>query len=293
MNKYFIRFFVGILTVLIILIYGFSFVLYEGDVAVITRFGAPRTVVSDAGFHTKLPWPFEQVHFIDGKKQYLDSAYLESLTKDKKNVILQTYIIWSVDDPLFFIQSTGSRENAEIYLNTLSTSAKNSILGNYNLSALVSTDREEVKLDEIQVAINDEVRETALERYGVEVHQVGLKKLGLPNANLGQVFAQMRAERQQYVAQLEAEGQRDAGIIRNEADVKVAEIKAEGTKEAAVITGETEAEVAQIYAEAYGENPEFYNFLRRLESMEKILGENSTLIFRMSDPPFDALSNPE
>ncbi len=293
MNNYPVRIIVGLTVVLVILFYGFSFVLQEGEKAVITRFGAPRTVVSSAGIHTKLPWPFEQVHVLDGRKQYFDSGFLESLTKDKKNVILQTYIIWSVNDPLFFVQTTGSSENAQIFLDTMVNSAKNAILGNYDLSALVSTDENEIKLGEIEAALNDEVKATASERFGVEVHQVGLKKLGLPDANIGQVFSQMRAERNQYVAQLEAEGQRDASIIRNEADVRVAELRAEGREQAAEITRESEAEVAAIYGRAFSANPEFYSFLRKLESLERILGENSTLIFRTNEAPFDALISPE
>lgn len=292
-NKYYMRLIVGFITVFLLIFYGFSFILEEGSYAVITRFGAPRAVIKEAGIHTKYPWPFEQVHTFDARKQYFDSSYLESLTKDKKNVILQTYVIWAVDDPLFFLQSTGSTAAAMMSLDTLVISAKNAVLGNYDLSALVSTDHDELKLADIQDTIFSEVQEIALNRYGIRVHQVGFKKLGLPEANIWQVFDQMRAERLKYVAQLEAEGKRDASIIRNEAEVRVAEIIAEGTNQAAIIRGETEAEVAKIYAEAYTQDPGFYSFLRKLESLERLFGADDTIIFNMDEPPFDVLRSPQ
>lgn len=291
MKRLWLRWLIGAVTVLAIVLYGFTFVLYEGDVAVIERFGAPRVVVEEAGIHTKLPWPFEQLHVYDSRKHLYDSSHIESLTKDKRNVVLQTYVIWSIEDPLRFVQSTGNIDTAGMHINTLVTGAKTAVLGNYELSALVSTSEEELKLAQIQQDITDEITVTARDRYGLGIHQLGLKKLGLPEANLAEVFSQMRAERLQYVAQLEAEGQRDASIIRNEADVEVAELTAEGVEEAARILGETEKEVARIYAEAYSRNPDFYAFLRKLESLENILGEQSTLIFRLNDPPFNVLGD--
>lgn len=285
-----LRWTVGGILVCIILIYGFSFVLYEGNTAVVTRFGAPKAIVQEAGLHWKLPWPFEKVYVFDKRQHYYDTSYIETLTKDKKNIILQTYVVWNISDALKFLQSTGSRETAEMNLDSLITNAKNGILGRYNLGALVSTNKDELRLGEIEDGILTEVEEQALSRYGIKISQVGLKKLGLPEANTTHVFEQMRSERLKYVEQLKAEGERDANIIKNEADVKVAQLKAEGTEEAAKIKGEAELEAAKVYAEAQKKNPEFYSYLRRLESAEKILGDKATLIFRSDTPPFDVLS---
>jgi modulator of FtsH protease HflC len=289
MGKAWLRWVAGGIIVLSIIIYGFTFVLYEGNTAVITRFGAPRAVVQEAGFNWKLPWPFEKVYTFDSKKQCLDSSYMEVLTKDKKNVILQTYVVWSIKDPLKFLQSTGSFDTAKTHVDSLITNSKNGILGKYNLSALVSTNPEELKLNEIETAIFNDVKNSALERYGLEIKQIGFKKMGLPNANVVQVFDQMRAERLKYVAQLQAEGERDASLIRNEANVKVAEIKAEGKEKAAEIMGETEKEVAKIYAEAYKNNPGLYSFLKQMETLEKTMGDQSTIIFKTNEPPFNIL----
>ncbi|MDF2987032.1 MAG: hypothetical protein K0R50_2542 [Eubacterium sp.] len=290
-QRLWVRWIAGGIIIFCILIYAFAFIVNEGNIAVVTRFGAPKEVVHEAGLHFKLPWPFEKVYTFDKRQHYYDTSFIETLTNDKKNVILQTYVVWNIDDALKFLQSTASREAAEANLDSLVTNSKNGVLGRFNLSALVSTNKNELKLDEIEFQILSEVSEQALNRYGIKVTQVGMKKLGLPETNMEYVFEQMRSERLKYVEQIKAQGERDASIIRNEADVEVAELKAQGMNEAAKIKGEAELEAAKVYADAQKEDPAFYSFLRRLESAEKILGDKSTVIFRNDSAPFDVLSD--
>jgi membrane protease subunit HflC len=289
-NRIWLRWVIGGTIVLVILLYAFSFIIHEGNVAVVTRFGAPKGDVKGAGFHLKLPWPFEKVYTFDIRRHYYDTSYIETLTNDKKNVIVQTYIVWNISDALKFLQSTGSRKTAEVNLDSLVSNSKNGILGKYNLSALVSTNKAELKLDKIETEILADVSEQALNRYGIKIFQVGLKKLGLPQTNTTYVFEQMRSERLKYVEQLKAEGARDAAIIKNQADVKVAELKSEGMKQAAKIRGEAENEAAKVYADAQRRAPQFYSFLRRLESVKKILGAKTTIIFRTDSAPFNVLN---
>jgi membrane protease subunit HflC len=292
-NKSWVRYVTGSVIVLVIVIYAFCFIVYEGNVAVVTHFGAPKEVVMEAGLHFKLPWPFEKVYTFDKRQHYYDTSFIETLTNDKKNIILQTYVVWNISDPLKFLQSTGSREVAEANLDSLVTNSKNGVLGKYNLSALVSTDKEKLRLNQIEKEILSEVSEQSMSRYGINISQVGMKKLGLPEANTKHVFEQMRSERLKYVEQLKSEGERDASIIRNEADVQVAKLKSEGIKEAAKIEGEAELEVAKVYADAQKQDPKFYSFLRRLESTAKILGEKATIIYKNDSAPFDVLSEKE
>ena len=291
MNKWF-RWVVGVILVAVILLYGFTFTVYEGEVAVVTRFGRARTVVTQAGLHWKLPVPFESVYVYDGRLTYFDASFVEVLTGDKKNVILQCYATWLISDPLKFLKSTGDVATAELHLNSLIASAQNSVLGEYLLSALVSTNPEELKLGEIEGKIFGLVAEQARSRYGIEIRQVGMKTLGLPRVNLEHVFEQMRSERQQYISRFRAEGERDASAIRSETDVLVARLRSEGITQAAKILGKAEYEVAKIYGDAFRENPELYSFLRQLVSLERMLDENTTLIFRIDSPPFNIITNP-
>lgn len=281
---------IGVVIALVIAANAFLFTITEGYSAIVTRFGAPDRTIEASGLHMKLPWPFEKVYTIDMRHHYYDTSFIETLTNDKKNVILQTYVVWSITDPLIYLQSTGTRKAAEANLDSLVTNAKNGILGKYNLSNIVTTDPEEIKLDEIENAILDHIAGQAQSRYGIRITQVGLKRIGLPEVNTRNVFDQMRSERLKFVEQLLAEGKRDASLIRNNADVKAAELEAEGTREAAKIKGKAELEAAQIYANAQKMDPDFYSFLRRLDSTDKVLSEKTTLIFRNDTAPFNVLT---
>ena len=182
-----------------------------------------------------------------------------------------------------------ARALAETYLSDLVTSAKNGTMGNYDLSALVSLDEEDIKIDEIEAAMLQEVQSHALEQYGIQVHELRLKRVGLPATNVQSVFTQMQADRQKYIDQLLAEGERDAQIIMSESDAEVAAIVAEGREEAAAINAETEREVAEIYASAHSQDPELYEFLQKLAALENSVDEDTVMIITMDTPPFDVL----
>lgn len=285
-----IKWLFALIVVAIIGFFGFVFKVNEGECAVVTRFGAVRAEVTEAGMYLRLPWPFEDVQIQDARKRYLDSGYLETLTHDKKNVILQTYAIWSVADPLKYYTSVGDSALAETYLNDLITNAKNGTMGNYDLSTLVSLDEDNIKIGEIEEIMLSEVQPHALEQYGIQVHELRIKRVGLPATNVQSVFAQMQADRQKYIDQLLAEGERDAQIIISESDAEVAAIVAEGRESAAQINAETEREVASIYASAHSQDPELYAFLQKLAALENSVDENTVMIITMDDPPFDVLN---
>lgn len=280
----------ALIVVAIIGFFGFVFKVNEGQCAVVTRFGAARAEITRAGMYFRLPWPFENVSIYDARKQYMDSGYLETLTHDKKNVIMQTYAIWSIDDPLKYYTSVGDTALAEKYLGDLITNSKNGTMGSYDLSSLVSMDEDNIKISEIEQLMMEEVSAHAEEQYGIKLHELRLKRLGLPATNVQSVFTQMQAERQKYIDQLLAEGERDAKIIMSESDAEVARIVAEGREEAAAINAETEREVAQIYADAHTQDPELYQFLRKLAAVEASVDENTVMIVTMDQPPFDVLA---
>ena len=279
----------ALIVVAIIGFFGFTFKVNEGQCAVVTRFGAARAEITRAGMYPRLPWPFEDVNIYDSRKQYMDSGYLETLTHDKKNVIMQTYAIWSIEDPLKYYTSVGDSALAQKFLSDLITNSKNGTMGSYDLSALVSMVEDDIKIDEIEGKMMDDVSAQASAQYGIKVHDLHIKRLGLPSTNVRSVFSQMQAERQKYIDQLLAEGDRDAKIIRSEADAEVARIIAEGREEAALINAATEEEVAEIYAEAHKQDPELYKFLRKLAAVEASVDEDTVMIVQTDTAPFDVL----
>jgi len=279
-----------IIFIVIVLAAGFTFTVKEGSSVIISRFGKIVDVYDDAGLHFKLPWPVDKVIVYDTRNQYMDSGYNETLTNDKINIILQTYIVWRINDVRKFYTSIGDYNSAQHHLNDLAATAKNSVLGNYALSSLVSTNVDEIKIDEICQDIEEKAAGSALANYGIEIQTLKIKRLALPEANIRSVFNQMIADRQKYVSQYVAEAERDSAIITGEADTRAAEIYAQGKLEASQIEGETERLTARIYGEAYNQNSRLFVFLKKLIALENSVNADTTIIMRANESPFDIIT---
>jgi membrane protease subunit HflC len=289
MNKVF-KWLFALVFIVIVLAAGFTFTVKEGFCVIISRFGKIANVHTEAGLHFRLPWPIDKLITYDTRNQYMDSGYNETLTNDRINIILQTYIVWRIEDVKTFYTSIGDFEAAQHHLNDLAASAKNGVLGNYMLSSLVSTNPDDIKLAEICAAIEEKVAQSAMENYGIDIQTLKIKRLALPDANIQSVFGQMIAERQKYVSQYIAEGERDSAIIVSEAAARAAEIIAQGRLEASQIDAETERRIAEIYGEAYNANSSLFIFLKKLIALENSVSPDTVIIMRASESPFDIIT---
>lgn len=283
----FIKWIVAAALLVVLGFFGFTAEVREGENAVITRFGAVRSEVTEAGLYFKLPWPFENVVKYDARNQYTESAYLETLTKDKRNVIFQSFAVWNIEQPLKYHTSVGNTDLASKYINDLIINATNSVMGNYQLSNLVSLDEEVLMIDDIEKSIFDRVKEHAAEQYGISVVDVSIMRLSLPETNLKSVFDQMTKDRQAAIDVITSNGQLEASKIMYEAEAEAARIMAEGVERAAEINAETEKQVAAIYAEAQAANISLYKFLTQLDTLMNSVNENTTLIVKKDEYPFD------
>ena len=280
---------VGTTALLAIVLYATALVVHEGQAVLVTRFGRPLRADSRAGLHWKLPWPIDQATWLDMRRRVYEGGHTEMLTRDKKNVIVRTFVVWRIGDPLTFAQAVGPESEAEGKLDGLLTNASISTLGGHDLSAIVSTHPEDLQVDRIEAELLAGSAPIARKSYGVEIEQVRLERIALPEENVKAVFDQMRAERRQYAARFRAEGAREASRIRSEADLDAARIRAAGAEQEARIRGESAAEVAKIYADAHHVDPELYRFTRSLESIDRLVGAETTLILRTDSEPFSLL----
>ena len=276
--------------IVIVVAAGFTFTVKEGYSVIISRFGKIVNVCQDAGLYFKLPWPVDKIITYDTRNQYMDSGYNETLTNDKINIILQTYIVWRIGDIRKFYTSIGDYAAAQRHLNDLVATAKNSVLGNYELSSLVSTNIDEIRIDEICEAIEEQAAQSAFDNYGIEIQTLKIKRLALPEANVRSVFNQMIADRQKFVSQYVAEGERDSAVITSEADARAAEIFAQGKLEASEIDAETERLIARIYGDAYNRNANLFVFLKKLIALENSVNADTTIIMRANESPFDIIT---
>jgi membrane protease subunit HflC len=252
------------------------FTVAETDIAIVTLFGRPTRTVADAGLHFK--WPFESVMRFDRRLMVYDPGSSEFLTKDKKNLVLGSALAWKIVDPNKFLQTVGDVAGAEMRLHDLVWATLAADIGRVDLTDLLSIEPGRARVQ----ALADQVRSTATveteRRFGVSVVDLQLKRINFPEQNKYAVYARMRAERDRIAKEYRAQGEELALKIRAEADRQRSQLLAEAYRDAEKLKGEGDAEAARVYSQAYGKNPQFYKFLRTLESYKKILNEKTSII---------------
>ncbi|MEM7782897.1 MAG: protease modulator HflC [Planctomycetota bacterium] len=282
---------VGLILVALLVGYTCYLQVREGTAVVVTRFGEPIRSITEPGPYFKLPWPIEDARTFDMRKRVFNTPYTATLTRDRRNVVLLTYVVWRIENPQLFLQSVGDETAASIKLDGMVTAAKNTLMGRYDLSSLVSIDPQKIRTPEIESAIVSEVKDVASGKFGIHVEQIGFKRIAYEEANVTAVLAQMRAEREAEAKQLRAEGDKESRRIRDDAAVKSEEILREGRLQAGQIRGEAERAAAEIYAKAHQTDPEFYRYWRSLEALKKTLGQDATVVLRTNQGFFDLLTN--
>jgi modulator of FtsH protease HflC len=248
----------------------------ETEFALITQFGRPVRTVTRAGLHAK--WFFQSALRFDKRLRIYNPAPSEFLTRDKKNLVIENYVAWRIEDPSRFVQSVGDVPSAEMRLHDIIWSGLSAAFGNEDLDSLVSTEREKLQSTALLDAITANSDRAALQQYGLSIEDVRIKRLNLPEQNKQNVFARMRAERGRIAMQYRAEGEEQALSIRANADRQKEEILSTAYKESETIRGKGDAEATRIYGDAYSKNPQFYKLTRTLESYKKILDDKTTII---------------
>jgi membrane protease subunit HflC len=278
----------GALLVLIIASMLFVFQVRQSEVAVVTTFGRLSRAVGP-GPHYKWPWPVEKVFKIDERIQNFEDQFTEDLTGDNNNLLTTAYVGWSITNSLEFFPKfrEGSVFAAQSMLEGIVRSSKSSIVGRHKLSDFVNPEPRELQFEAIEGEIRQLVQAQLLTNHcGIEIHFLGIKRLGLPEGVTESVFKRMTSERNLLSKELDDRGESEAAKIRSAANRQAAEMLANAQADATRIRGEGEAEAAKILP-TFQQNPQLANFLLRIDSLEQILKERSTLIFDERTPPFD------
>jgi membrane protease subunit HflC len=252
------------------------FTLPETEFAIVTQFGRPVRTIAEAGLHAKLP--YQSVLRFDRRLRIYNPRPSEFLTKDKKNLVIENYVCWRIQNPERFVQTIGDSTAAEMRLHDVVWSGLAAALGNLELESLVSADPQRVRGDQLMETLTRNTSRRALEQYGIEVVDIRLKRLNLPEQNKQSVFARMRAERERIARQYRAEGEEQALRIRAEADRQREEILSTAYREAEKIKGDGDAQSTRIYGAAYERDPQFYRLVRTLEAYKKILDDKTTAV---------------
>jgi len=269
------RYFI-VAAVALILVYLTFFPVRETEFVLVTQFGRPIRTVTSAGLNAK--WPFQTALYFDRRMRIYNPRPSEFLTRDKKNVVIENYVLWRIQDPNRFVATVGDATAAEMRLHDIIWSGLSAALGSHDLESVVGTEPERVETASLLDQLTALTDRAALEQYGINVVDVRIKRLNLPEQNKQSVYARMRAERQRIARQYRAEGEEQALRIRADADRQKEEILSVAYKQAENIKGQGDAESTRIYGQAYSKNPSFYKLLRTLESYKKVLDDKTTAI---------------
>ena len=248
----------------------------ETEFALITQFGRPIATITQPGLHVK--WPYQSATYFDRRLRIYNPRPSEFLTRDKKNIVIDNYVAWEIEDPIRFIQTVGDPVSAEMRLHDIVWSGLSAALGTHDLDSLVSSAPDTVDTGALLDRLAELTDRAALRQYGIRVVDVRIQRINLPEQNKQSVYARMRAERERIARQYRAEGEEQALSIRADADKQREEILSVAYRDAEKIRGEGDAESTRIYGQAYSKNPRLYKLLRTLESYKKVLDDKTTAI---------------
>jgi membrane protease subunit HflC len=256
---------------------------HEDEQKIVLFFGSPISIQTEPGL--SLRPPFAEVRVFDRRFQYLNSEPQQMQTRDAERPVIDHYVVWRIADPLrFFADFPQGMEQAEAQVDRIARSDVRDVVGRRTMQELVADAR-----NEIMTAITDQSR-ARLKEFGIEVRDVRINRVELPETTEENVFARMRAERERLARKFRAEGDEEGRRIRAEAERDARITVAEARKQAEILRGEGDAEAARVYAEAHGVAPEFYGFVRRLDAYRKTIGRNTTLVLPPDNEFFDLLS---
>ncbi len=261
----------------------------EAEFVIVTQFERPVRTLREAGLHLKLP--YQSAIRIDRRVQIFDPRPSEFLGSKKKNVDLDVFVCWRVDDPMKFHRSVvGGFFGAEGLLEDRVLSVLADEVGLRPREALVTTDRSAHELDAMMTKVTERCGQLAAAEYGIEILDVKLKRITLPRQARESVFKRMRDERSRIASQYRAEGREEAMKIQAEADRKRTATLAAAYRAAEVTRGKAEAQATRIYADAHGKDPEFYELRRTLDAYKKLLDGKTTILLSADSDLFKYLT---
>ena len=275
-----------IILLVLLVLFGFSTVIVvdETDQIVILQFGKPVRTINEPGLNFKLPAPIQVANVFEKRLLEYDVPPEEILSRDKKSLIIDNYVRWRIVDPLLFLQTVKAIPTAKTRLDDIVYSELRQELGTHDMVEIITENRELI-MEKVTVASNEETS-----KYGIEVIDVRIRRVDLPRENEASIYARMEAERKRQANKFRSEGEEEAQKIRAATDRDKTVILAEAYKKAQKIRGEGEAQALDIYATSFSKDPDFYDFLKTLETYEKVIDKKTTLVLPGDSKLFKALT---
>lgn len=280
-------FIIGLIVVLLFVGVSSLFIVDERQQAVKLQFGqvvGDRDGYTDPGLYFKIPL-IQQVAYYEDRILPLAGDELEVTPIDDRRLVVDAFARWRITDPVRFRQAVGSELAAVTRLESILNASLREVLGGVTSDTILSDER-----SELMTRIRDVARAQS-QNIGVQIVDVRLRRVDLPQQNLEATFQRMQAERQREAADERARGEEAAQRIRANADRQAIELVSEARRESDIIRGQAEAERNRVFADAFGRDEEFFAFYRSMRAYETALkGDNSTMVITPDSEFFEYLS---
>ena len=259
-----------------------SFVVtYPNEYTIIKQFGKIESVRKTPGLSFKVPF-IQTAETIQNEVLLYDLAVSDVMTKDKKSMIADCFVLWRIEDPYKYTQTlSAQKSNAEFRIDNIVYNSLKNVISSLSQEEVISG-----RDGQLTQTIMENIGDT-LEQYGITLLAVETKSLDLPDENKSAVYERMISERNNIAATYQAEGQEEAKEISNNTTAEIIVMQSEADAQAAEIIGKGEAEYMRILSDAYNdpEKADFYLFLRSLDAAKATMrGDNKTLIINETSP---------
>ena len=296
--------FIGILLVVVLLVYMVTFQVQYNEVAVLATFEKvdapgyaddgtlqrdddgnlvqPGSVIETPGIYFHWPGPVQRVYKYPTRIHILDDQLEEMQTSDNYSIIVRLYVAWTVDDPYQFYSNPKSINVAEERVRALTQDLRR-IINGYNFDQLVNVNADRLKLTEIEDKMRDQLsRQVRDEGYGGKIENGGIGRSVLPEKGTEKELDRTRKTRERMAADIEADGKARAATIVSEAESIKSRILTFAESRAQAIRTEGDVKAAESY-KVFQADEEFGIFLRKLETMKKVMGNNTTFIIDLNE----------
>jgi membrane protease subunit HflC len=256
-----VYFSIGILAA-ILLARSTLFVVDQRKYAAVFAFGQFNQVIEQPGLHAKLPWPFQDVVFMEKRSQILETSSARRFrTAENKDVLIDAFLKWNIRNPkAYFVSFSDNEDTAENRLTQIFNAALSDEIARRDVRQILS-DQRTMMMDSVRKRMENEAG-----KFGIDVVDAGLTHVGYVEEINSAIYERMKAERTRVASELRATGAAESEKIRADADRQRTVILSEANRDAERIRGEGDAKAAQIYAQAASQNPEFFKFYRSLEA---------------------------
>jgi len=273
------------------------YVVYETNQVIITQFGEPiGDAITKPGLHMKVPF-IQKANYFEKRWLEWDGDANQIPTKDKKYIWVDTYARWRISEPLVFFQRVRDERGAQSRIDDIIDGETRNAVANFDLIEIVrSSNREFIlseELEELDISSaipeietgREKIAQIILEKaseiapeFGVELRDIRIKRINYVDEVQRKVFDRMISERKRIAAKYRSEGDGKSAEIRGEKERELLKIRSEAYRKAQEIKGKADAEATKIYANAYNRDPEFYSFMKTLETYVASLDKETWLL---------------